>query len=244
MFSKDIDFCRMLLQNVYIFYDFQSISHFGHHLHQIKIHKNVPGYRCSKDYPITDIIFLLLDHLKKNDLIKKFDTGDINGNTPFMLFVKRFSDKEIIEKFASMGCNIHHQNKYGDNILHLLVRKNRWKYGEKYDDIKLLVSFGVDPFQQNNQRETPYSLLPESKRDEIVPLKQDHVTSINPYELLMNQKNIRGSFDMKEYLEEELGIYGLDDLKICTKELHHDIQSKLKDVPGLRYAYCYPQYFS
>lgn len=189
-------------------------------------------------------IFLLLEHLKKNDLVEKFDTGDINGNTPFMLFVRNFSKPEIIEKFASMGCNIHHQNKDGDNILHLLARKYKWKCGEKYDDIKLLVSLGVDPFLENHQKITPYSLLPKSTRDEIVLLKQTHVTSVNPYDLLMEPKNIINSFDMKEYIEEELGIYNLEDLNICTKELHHDIHSCLKSVPGLRYASCYPQYFS
>ena len=124
------------------------------------------------------------------------------------------------------------------------MQKNKWKSGAKHDDIKLLISLGVDPFQENNKRETPYSLLPKSIRDEIVPLKQTHVTSVNPYDLLMEPKNIKDSFDMIVYLEEELGIYSLEDLNVCTKELHQDIQSYLKSVPGLRYASCYPQYFS
>ena len=244
MFSNDTDFLKELLQNINIFEDYEKISHFGHHLHQIKIHKPVPGYRHSKDYPITEKIFLLLDHVKKNNLIEKFDTGDINGNTPFMLFMHHFSEKEIIEKFISIGCNINHINKDGDNILHILARKNKWKCEANYDYIMLLISLGVDPFLQNNEKITPYSLIPESKRNEIVPLKQNHVTSVNPYELLMDPKNIAKSFDMKNYLEEKLGIFNLEDLNVCTEELHHDIKSKLKDVPGLRYESCYPQYFS
>ena len=244
MFAKDNDLCKALIKNIDVFSDYEKISHFGHHLHQIKIHKTVPGFRYSMDYPITEKIFLLLDHVKKNNLIQKFDTGDINGNTPFMLFVKRFSEQEIIEKFISIGCNIHHINKDGNNILHLLAQKNKWKCGAKYNDIKLLVSMDVDPFLTNNENVTAYSLIPKTIRDEIIPLKQNHVTSINPYELLMNPKNIRNSFNMKEYLEEELGVNNLEDLKICNKELHHDIQSYLKAVPGLRYASCYPQYFS
>jgi ankyrin repeat protein len=127
MFAENIDFSKEFLKKIDVFFYFQSISHFGHHLHQIKIHKIVPGYRCSKDYPITDIIFLLLNHVKENDLIIKFDTGDMNGNTPFMIFVKQFSDTEIIKKFVSMGSNIHHINKYGENILHLLARKKNGK---------------------------------------------------------------------------------------------------------------------
>jgi hypothetical protein len=103
---------------------------------------------------------------------------------------------------------------------------------------------GVNPFLANNENVTAYSLIPESIRKEVVPLKQTHVTSENPYKLLMNPKNIKDSLDMKEYLEEKLGIYNLEDLNVCNKELHHDIQSYLKPVPGLRYASCYPQYFS
>lgn len=262
MYAKFTDFCKKILGNIDVFTEYEEISHFGHHLHQIKI-KN-----CGDYYPLIDRIFPLLDHVKKNNLIEFFDTGDNNGDTPFMLFIKEFSDIEIIDKFASIGCNIHHINNDGDNILHLLAKKYTRKYGGKYDDIKFLVSLGVDPLLPNYEEVTAYGLLPESKReeiiqimeknekftyytpfpettkDEVVPLKQTHVTSVNPYDLLMDSKNIRNSFDMKEYLEEELGIYNLEDLEICTKELHHDIQSYLKTVPGLRYASCYPQYFS
>lgn len=195
MYAKYTDYCKKILENIDVFFDYEEISHFGHHLYQIKI-KN-----CGDDYPIIDRIFLLLDHVNDNNLIEKFDTGDINGNTPFMLFIKEFSDIEIIDKFASIGCNIHHINNDGDNILHLLAQKYKRKYGGKYDDIKFLVSLGVDPLLANYENVTAYSLLPESKReeifqimennekftyyspipettkDEVVPLKQTHVTS-------------------------------------------------------------------
>ncbi|KAJ5078898.1 ankyrin repeat domain-containing protein [Anaeramoeba ignava] len=157
----------------------------------------------------------------------KFDTVDINGNTPFLNICKRKLPK-CLEYFLSelrndsRAFNFEQKNEDGDNCLHLLT-KNFYSDG-LLSVLKSGIIIENILNQQNNQNQTPWFL---AKTYETIDLKERQ-NSIDVLEKFGAKKDIfPNSFDLSKIQEIEENLIKNAELK--KQKIEDEKQKKVDD---------------